>query len=206
MTTTHTTLFLARHGETEWHAENRYAGISDVSLNDRGTQQAARLGSWATGAGLDAVWASPLRRARATAAPAAAALGLPITVDAGLAEVGFGIAEGHTLAELPADRVAAFRADPVANAFPGADDPRVAAGRGARTLRRIAAQHPGDRVLVVTHSTLLRLVLCELVGIPLSGYRRVFPQVGNCATTELRLNHADTALIAYNTPLPSAGE
>ncbi|MCW2918366.1 MAG: Phosphoglycerate mutase [Actinomycetia bacterium] len=204
--TAHTTLFLARHGETVWHAENRYAGISDVALNDRGREQAAQLASWAMGSELDAVWASPLGRARATAAPAATALGLPITVDAGLIEVGFGMAEGRTLAELPPDRVAAFRADPVGSAFPGADDPRAAAGRGVEALRRIAAQHPGARVLVVTHNTLLRLVLCELLGIPLSCYRRVFPQVRNGATTEIRLDGADAALIAYNTPLPSAGE
>jgi probable phosphoglycerate mutase len=197
-----TTLFLARHGETVWHAENRYAGVSDVALNDRGLKQAGLLGEWAAGSGLDGIWASPLNRARATAAPAATALGLAIRVSADLSEVGFGVAESHTLAELPPHQVEAFRADPVANAFPGADDFTAAAARGVHSLRRIAAGQPDARILIVTHSTLLRLMLCELLHLPLSGYRRVFPQVRNCAITELRLTGQDTALIAYNTPLP----
>lgn len=86
--------------------------------------------------------------------------------------------EGRTLAEFTAEqpeRAREYRADPVAHPFPGAEDPRVAAARGAAALRRIAAGHPGQRVLVVAHNTLLRLVLCELLSIPLGAYRRVFP-------------------------------
>ncbi|XRQ08933.1 histidine phosphatase family protein [Actinomadura welshii] len=197
-----TTLFLVRHGETVWHAENRYAGTSDVALTGRGREQARRLGSWAAGERLDAVWSSPLARARATAAPAAAALDVPVTVDADLAEVGFGVAEGRTLAELPRDEAAAFRADPVAGAFPGAEDPRKAAGRGAAALHRIAARHPDGRVLVVAHNTLLRLVLCELLGVPLERYRRLFPRLENTARTQLQIDGRDTALIMLNAPLP----
>ncbi|MEW2353828.1 histidine phosphatase family protein [Spirillospora sp. NPDC029432] len=197
-----TTLFLTRHGQTVWHAENRYAGVSDIALTAAGREQAERLGAWAGGAALDAVWASPLRRARATAAPAAAALGLPVTVDGDLTELDFGSAEGRTLAELPPAEVAAFRADPVAGAFPGGEDPAKAAVRGAAALRRVAARHEGGRVLVVAHNTLLRLTLCELIGIPPARYRSLFPQVGNCTLTELRLDAAATALMSFNAPLP----
>jgi broad specificity phosphatase PhoE len=69
-----TELVLVRHGETVWHAENRYAGRSDVPLTPRGQEQAGALARWATGAGLDAVLTSPLCRARETAGPACAAL------------------------------------------------------------------------------------------------------------------------------------
>ncbi|HEX2313874.1 MAG TPA: histidine phosphatase family protein [Thermomonospora sp.] len=197
-----TTLYLVRHGETVWHAENRYAGVSDVALTERGHDQAARLSIWAEKTGVDAVWASPLTRARETAAPAARALGLPVTVDEGLAELSFGMAEGRTLAELPPDLVAAFRADPVDGAFPGAEDPRRAAARGSAALRRIAARHEGRRVLVVAHNTLLRLVLCELLGIPLRRYRTAFPQLRNCSPAELAVNGTTAGLVALNLPLP----
>lgn len=197
---TATTLYLARHGQTIWHAENRYAGSSDIALNGTGREQARRLADWASGARVEAVWASPLSRARETAAPAAAALGLPITVDGDLAELDFGTAEGRVLAELPPAEVAAFRADPVAGAFPGAEPPGKAAARGVGALRRIAGRHRGGRALVVTHNTLLRLMLCELLGIPASRYRAVFPKVGNCALTELRMDGDGTALISYNVP------
>jgi probable phosphoglycerate mutase len=195
-----TTLYVVRHGETEWHAENRYAGVSDVGLTETGREQAERLGRWAAGAGVDVVWASPLRRARATAAPAAAALGRTLAIDGDLAEVDFGAAEGRTLAELAPAEVAAFRADPVRGAFPGAEDPRKAVERGTAVLRRIAARHSGERVLVVTHNTLLRLTLCGLLGIAPSAYRTVFPQVRNCAVTELRVTGGTAALMAYNVP------
>ncbi|HEV7934623.1 MAG TPA: histidine phosphatase family protein [Actinomadura sp.] len=196
-----TTLFLVRHGQTVWHADNRYAGVSDIALTATGRRQAARVGVWAAGADLDAVWCSPLGRARTTAAPAVATLRLALRIDGDLREVHYGVAEGRTLTELDPAVVAAFHADPVLGSFPRAEDPRGAAARGVAALRRIAARHPGERVLVVTHNTLMRLTLCSLLGIPLSGYREVFPRIRNCAPTELRLDGHRTALLAYNVPL-----
>ena len=65
-----TRIVLARHGETAWHAENRYAGRSDVALTPRGHEQAELLAGWAARAGLSAIWCSPLGRAHETAAAA----------------------------------------------------------------------------------------------------------------------------------------
>lgn len=71
----------------------------------------------------------------------------------------------------------------------------------AGALRGIAAAHPDERVLVVAHNTLLRLVLCTLLSIPLGEYRRVFPRLHNAAITELRLdNHGSAALLSLNVP------
>ena len=64
-----TRLVLVRHGETIWHAENRYAGSSDIPLSPRGLEQAEQLAKWASRADLAAIWISPLRRARETAGP-----------------------------------------------------------------------------------------------------------------------------------------
>ncbi|MGW0658327.1 histidine phosphatase family protein [Streptodolium elevatio] len=198
-----TTLFLARHGETVWHAENRYAGVSDISLTDRGTAQASALGAWAEYAGLDAIVTSPLSRARRTAAPAALATGLSPLVEPDLVELDFGIAEGRLLSELEAthpSEVAAFRLDPAGHPLPGGENPDAAAGRGAAALVRIAAAHPSQRVLVVAHNTLLRLTLCRLLGIPEREYRRVLPGLVNCALTELRVTGDQVALMSYNVP------
>ena len=126
------TLLLTRHAETVWHKENRYAGTSDIDLTPHGVEQAGRLAEWVATRRVDAIVCSPVRRARETAAPAAAATGIAIEVDDELREVGFGIAEGRTLAELDPDVVARFRADPVAAPFPGAEPPAVAAERCAR--------------------------------------------------------------------------
>ncbi len=198
-----TTLFLARHGQTVWHAENRYAGISDVALTDTGRAQADALGRWAAAHPVDAVRTSTLSRAAATAEPACRALGITPHRDPGLRECDFGVVEGRTLAEFAArepERAAAFLADPVAHPFPAAEDPASAAARGAAALRRAAEAHPGGRVLVVAHNTLLRLTLCALLRIPLSEYRRVFPRLRNTALSEVRLDGDSTALLSLNVP------
>jgi probable phosphoglycerate mutase len=198
------TLFLARHGETVWHAENRYTGVSDIALTARGVAQAEALGRWAAGARLDALVTSPLSRARVTAEPAARATGLPPVVEPDLMELDFGVAEGRTMAELDASHpreAAAFRSDPVAHPFPSGENPAAAGGRGAAALTRLAAAHPAGRVLVVAHNTLLRLVLCRLLGIPEGDYRRRLPGLRNDAVTELRFLGGQAALMSYNVPV-----
>ncbi|MGW3347934.1 histidine phosphatase family protein [Nonomuraea rubra] len=214
-----TDLVLVRHGETVWHAENRYAGITDVALTPRGLAQAARLADWAAGAGLAAIWASPLSRARITAEtaaakaappasrtaiPAAAEAGPAVQVDERLRELDFGQGDGLTSAEMKArfpEARAAFEADPAAHPLPGGEDPHRAADRFVAALGDIAAAHPGGRVLVVAHTTAIRLALCRLIGVPLGEYRRLFPRLDNCALTELRLRDGQVAMLQYNSPI-----
>ena len=199
-----TRIALVRHGETIWHAENRYAGVSDVPLTARGEAQAERLGRWAAGAGLDALWVSPLSRARATVAPAERATGLAARADERLRELAIGDAEGLTPAEMDErfpDVRERFRRDPVAHHLPGGEDPVAAAGRAVACLGEIAATHAGGRVLVVAHTTLIRLALCELLGLPLPDYRRRFPAVHNTAISEIGLEDGRASLLALNIPL-----
>ncbi|MGW4828417.1 histidine phosphatase family protein [Amycolatopsis japonica] len=196
-------LLLARHGQTEWHAENRYAGSSDVALTEEGLRQADELAGFAAAAKPSAVFCSPQSRARRTAEPSAKALGLPLRVVEELHEVHFGLMEGRTRAELaetdPA-AVARFLADPVSGAFPGSEPPADAAARGAVALRGIAAEVPGETVLVVAHNTLIRLTLCALLGIPLENYRTVFPRLDNAAVTEIEIDGTRTGLLRLNHP------
>jgi broad specificity phosphatase PhoE len=199
-----TRMFLARHGETVWHDGNRYAGRSDIALTPLGHRQAERLAAWAVAAGLDAVWCSSLARARETAVPAALATGVELQIDARLREVDFGRAEGLTVADMEKrfpEALAAFQADPVANHLPGGEDPRAAVLRGVACLDDIAAAHPRGRVLVVAHTTLIRLALCRLIGLPIADYRRVFPFVRNVAITELEFGNGAASLLQYNVPL-----
>jgi probable phosphoglycerate mutase len=216
-----TTLILTRHGQTVWHAENRYAGISDIDLTEEGRAQATRLGAWAARADIDAIVSSPVRRALETAQPSTRATGLPLEVVEDLRELDFGKAEGSTIAELAAadaEMVARFRADPVTNHFPGGEPPAGAADRAALALGRLAAEHPGRRLLVVAHSTLLRLALCRLLGLDIRRYRQVFPRLDNAALTSVVLSGngngngngdsdsdglglGEVALLSFNVPL-----
>ena len=205
-----TDLVLVRHGETIWHADNRYTGSSDIPLSSRGLAEGDELARWARTAGLSGVWASDLSRSQLTARPGAEAAGLDLRVDPRLREVDFGQGEGMTRAEMAQtipDDFAAFQRDPVANHLPGGEDPRLAVERGLACLDEIAGTYPDGRVLVVCHSTLIRLMICSLLGVPLGDYRRVLPTVRNGYLNEIRIGNGRAALLSLNAPpVPVPGE
>jgi len=200
-----TTLLLARHGETTWHAENRYAGSTDVALTELGIAQGEQLGRWAESQPIDAVYASDLSRAVITATPAATALGIPLTIDPALREVHFGRGEGLTSAEMrtafPVE-AARFVANPGTVPLPEGESGEAAVERAWGALERIVARYPDGTVLVVMHSTLMRLILCRALGIPLDNYRTTFPSVLNVGITTVswKTNATGTALLGYNVP------
>lgn len=200
-------LLLVRHGRTAWHAENRYAGITDVPLTDEGARQARELAAWTVRrGGVDALACSPLSRARLTARPVAEALGLEPEVSEGLRELDFGWGEGRTTAEMAAEdpeALRAFREDAELGAFPGAEPVRDVAARVCGALRELAGGHPDRTVLVVAHNSALRIGLCALLGIPLGRYRLVLPRLDNAAVTELELDKEEggrVALRSLNVP------
>ncbi|MCY9784601.1 histidine phosphatase family protein [Nocardiopsis sp. EMB25] len=198
-----TDLVLARHGETTWHVNNRYAGSSDIPLSARGRAQAEALAAWAGDAGLDAVWCSTLSRAQETALPSARAIGAEPRPDERLREIHFGEGEGRTAAEMERlfpQRRAAFVTDPVTHHLPGGEDPHLTVKRAVSCFDDIIHSHPEGRVLVVTHTTLIRLALCHLLHLPLREYRRLFPSVRNTGLTTLRLSGGHASLIDFNVP------
>ena len=197
-------IVLVRHGQTVWHAENRYAGRTDVALTPEGHAQAERLAAWAATAKLTGIWCSTLSRARLTAEPSARATGLPLQEDDRIIEVDFGQGEGLTDAEMqkkfPEAR-AAFKLDPAKHYLPGGEDPVLVAQRGVEGLQAIAAATGSGRALVVCHNTFIRITLCKLLGIPLGRYRSVFPKLANGTLTEIDLTPTNAALLSFNSPL-----
>src|SRR5260370_2073310 len=125
-----TTTILLRHGDTQLSPEHRFSGLRDLPLSAIGTRQAqAAACRLATGAPIDAVVSSPLRRAVATAAIAAGELGLTSVIDDDLRETDFGDWDGFTLAEIQQRWPAAAAALP--------RDPQQAPPRGG-SLRQTA--------------------------------------------------------------------
>jgi probable phosphoglycerate mutase len=155
-----TRILALRHGESEWNAIGRWQGQEDPPLTDAGMLQAVaaaeRLGTF------DAIWASTLRRAAHTAAIISEALGVgPVQTDADLMEAGFGPWQGLTIAEIEEGWPGFLEAH---RRPPGAEQPDAVAARGTAALRRIAAQHGGGEVLVVTHGGLLRTLRRAFAG------------------------------------------
>jgi probable phosphoglycerate mutase len=194
-------LLLVRHGRTAWHDGNRYAGSSDIPLDDEGERQADALGEWAKSAALTHLVASPLRRTVATANAVERSTGLAAELVPELRELDFGIAEGQTLAEMMTSApaaAAAFLADPVAGHWPEGDDPATRTAGASAALFDIAEKHSGGRVLVVMHSTMIRLVVCDLLSIPLPRYRDLLGPPEPTYVTTLSIADGCAALGQYN--------
>jgi len=95
-------LFVLRHGQTAWNAEQRIQGHLDMPLNDTGHWQARCLAQALKGESLSAIYSSDLQRARDTAAPLAALQQLPVQLVSDLRERHFGQFEGSSFAEIEA--------------------------------------------------------------------------------------------------------
>src|SRR5215218_7633881 len=139
-----TAFWFLRHGETDWNAEGRSQGRTDIALNSVGLAQARRAARTLVGiGGIATIVASPLTRARVTAEIAAEALGLPVALDEDLQEVNFGEQEGLPMGDWYDDWIAGRYTPAGAESFGGLVDRAVAA-----VNRATARPAP---VLVVAH-------------------------------------------------------
>lgn len=147
-----TLLYLVRHGETDWNAQRRIQGSTDIPLNATGRSQAAATAKLLERRRFDAVVASPLSRAAETGAIIAEHLGLdqPSTYP-GLAERTYGDAEGLTNDEV-LDR---YPHDDV----PGRESRSALLARVTETLGEIAVRFDAGAVVVATHGAVIRSVV-----------------------------------------------
>jgi len=180
---------LARHGETEANVAGTWQGATDHPLNERGRRQAVALAEYIAQAypDVEAIYTSPLKRARETAQAVAEKLaGVPVHVDQGLSEYNLGEWEGLTYEELRYERRLWERmAEDPHWAPPGGESAYRFATRVVQALQRIAAQHPGAKVLVVSHGGALATALALLLERDGRQWRKY--QMANCAVTELVL-------------------
>jgi probable phosphoglycerate mutase len=161
-------LILVRHGETEWNREGRIQGYrADSPLTANGQAQARRLAERLAGEGLLALYCSDAGRARQTAAPIAAALGVRIVYDAALRERSYGEFEGWTYADLEREQPEAYRKfrsrDP-GYAPPGGESGSQFRDRIVATLERIAGTAGAERAAVITHGGVLGVAYRHIVG------------------------------------------
>jgi broad specificity phosphatase PhoE len=164
-------VYLARHGETDWNAQGRIQGHTDIPLNEAGRDQAAALATDLADKDVAGVGASDLSRARDTARIVARTLGLaaPLSTSA-LRERGLGKFEGLTRAELErrfAKAWGLYRRDPT-NTPPGGEPydhflERIR--RGVSLLARKLARRKRP-ALVVTHGGVLKALLLTTLDAP----------------------------------------
>ena len=169
-----TTIYLARHGESDWNAANRFQGLSDRPLTELGRRQAEALADeLATTASPSAIYSSPLRRAFETAAIVGTRTGLePRPVD-DLREVDVGGWAGLSRSDVESRFPEAFRR--WLDGGEGWEDGESYADMSARVLAAltgIAESHPGDQVLVVSHGGPIRAIQAAAAGMDVHAYRK----------------------------------
>lgn len=171
-----TTVYLTRHGESDWNAANRFQGHSDRPLTDLGRRQAEALAEVVAQENVDAIYSSPLIRALETARIVAARTGLEVTELDGLREVDTGSWSGLSRAEVQERFPEGFERWIAGGS--GWEDGETYEEMGERVLgaiRAIAAAHPNGRVLVVSHGGPIRAAQSAAEGVDLHEYRRLRP-------------------------------
>lgn len=166
-------ILLARHGETRWNAEGRYQGQRDIPLSEIGQEQARQLGERLRDVELARAVASPLSRAAETARLALGSRARMLSFDPGLQEIAHGDWEGLLASEIgerDGKLLQAWREQPETVQMPGGGESlQEVLDRAWPALVR-ATQGLGrdDTLLLVAHDAVNRVLLCRILGLPLS--------------------------------------
>lgn len=176
-----TTLWLIRHGQTDWNKEGRYQGQLDIPLNAEGLLQAEEAAGRiiASGKRFSAIYSSDLLRARQTAEIVARRLSLEIQLDTRLREIHLGHWQGRLHAEVRKERSAASAtmtdttqvADPNVPHAPGGETVTQVAERACQAVDSIIHRYPQGSVIVVAHGVVIASLLCAARGVPLCDFR-----------------------------------
>ncbi len=161
------TLYLVRHGETEWSRAGRHTGTTDLPLTEDGETTAARLAPVLAELELSTVLTSPRRRARRTAE--LAGFGAAAQVDPDLAEWDYGDYEGLTTPEI---RETVPDWSIWTHAVPGGESADDVAGRLDRVVRR--ARTAEGATLVFAHGHSLRVLAARWLGLAVADGRHLY--------------------------------
>jgi broad specificity phosphatase PhoE len=155
-----TRFLLVRHGQSEWNAQGRWQGQADPHLSDHGREQ-AKLAASALRDFDGIIFASPLLRARETAEIIAAAIGRgSVFTEPDMSEIDVGDFSGLTNDEIEVQLPDAWLAlrEGRLDTYPGGESREAFLQRVLGALERIAARHPSDDVMVVTHGGAIGVV------------------------------------------------
>ncbi len=162
-----------RHGLPE-RVETDDGAAADPRLSDVGRAQAELLAEYLATEAIDAVYASPLRRAGETIAPLAARLGLPVTIVDDVAEF-----DRHATEYIPAEELRATRDQRFHEMTFGTwSDMAMLVPfreRVVTALDQLVAAHPGERIVVGCHAGVVLVYLGEVLGLPLDRRGFLYP-------------------------------
>ncbi len=194
-----TRVIAIRHGETAWNVDTRIQGQLDVPLNERGREQARRLGEAMRHETVDAIYTSDLSRAHQTANAVAQRAGLAVIPESGLRERGFGIFEGSTFKEIeerwPEQSQRWRKRDPDF----GPEGGETLAGfyeRAVGVATSLSARHAGQTIVLVAHGGVMDCLYRAASRISLQAPRTW--HLGNASINRLLYTPRGFSLVGWN--------
>ncbi len=182
------TFCIIRHGETEPNKRHACLGRTDVPLNQKGREQAFRLFSNLLGVYCDAVYSSPLSRAKDTVSVfLEARKDLTLIEDERLIERDFGEWENMSMPEIEAadqERFALWMEDFVGYTAPGGESSADVQRRVDSLIEELAQRHDGETVMLVTHLGTARHIISKCLGLTLEESWRFTLDNGGFAVIE----------------------
>lgn len=147
-------LYVARHGQTVWNAQNKVCGITDVDLTEKGIEQAKTLAYLVESQNISLILSSPLRRAVDTSKIVANICNIPIEIDQRLIEQNYGIYEGvdrKNEAFLNNKRNFAYK-------YPNGESMMQVAYRVYGLIDEIRYKYQKDNILIISHGGVCRII------------------------------------------------
>lgn len=183
-------LYLVRHGETAYNRDGLGLGRADVPLTIRGEAQSAALGRRLTPEHVARVFTSPLQRARRMAAAVAGERGIAVEPRDALIEMDVGQTEGLTFADMRERHADFMRAwagrDNLSVRMPGGESLEDVAARLRPFLAELRQLETPGAVVVVSHNFVTKLLLCELLDVPLASFRAFSIDVASLCWLQVR--------------------
>ncbi len=190
-------LYCIRHGESSYNAQGRIQGQSDVPLSETGRRQGQALAAALADLPIEAIYASPLRRAMQTAQPIADPLKLEVLTDPRLMEVHAGVFQDQLRTDLETlypEEIARWRSGDPDFVIPGGESRRDLMRRGLAAFEAIGRGGHAQAV-VVTHGGLLAAALKALLEIPAQRHPFV---LHNGSISQIELTDGQVRLLSVN--------
>ena len=197
-----TTLLIIRHGESTANGNGFFAGHTDISLSERGKEQAENTAKYIVeNYAVDKIYSSDLIRAYYTALPLSEKLNIAIIPDKNLREIFAGEWQGKAFDELERDYSESYRIwlNDIGYAKPdGGESTKELSEHVFNCIEKIAKDNDGKTVVVVTHATPIRSLLCKLVNGSLSEMKNV-SWVSNSSLTKIEYQNGTYKVVEIGT-------
>ncbi|RPI91491.1 MAG: MSMEG_4193 family putative phosphomutase [Chloroflexi bacterium] len=194
-----TEFLLIRHATNDWVNTGRLAGWTPgVHLNEDGTAQAAALADSLAKARIAAIYSSPLERTMETAQAIAAHYpALSVQALEGVGEVRYGKWQGEKLSRLRREpRWEIIQVYPSRAHFPGGEAIRQAQARAVDALESLVGRHPNQRVAIVSHSDIIKLIVAHYLGAHVDFFQRI--EISPASLTIIALGTGRPYIIRVN--------